>query len=887
MADGITEEHVAQARNLTIEQVRAIKAVRVLTEQQILDLPQDALVRAALRSQYPDLAERRQAFRAGQLADSNGPPTAESRLAALTHVHRARQQPQTAARALSAAEAELQHIGHAYMNATWTSLGPGATGGRTRCIVVHPTTPDKIWAGSAGGGVWRSIDGGASWSPVTDMMPNLAVSCLAMDPSNSDIIYAGTGEGFITGGDGIRGLGIWMGNADSWTSLPSTTTSPDFQYVNRLAVSHDGAVVLAATGTGLFRSVDPARSTWTSVITQTNVADVRFHPTDSRKAVASSMFGGVVRSADGGLTWTIATPIAPYTQIGNNRVELAYAARNPSIVYAAACTAIYDSNGDFTGWASVIWRSDNEGATFSLRGNGTAYLSTQGNYANAIWAGDPSNADFVIVGGLDLWKSIDGGVKLTRISDSTKTGSVHADHHAIVAHPSFGPNNKTVFFGNDGGLYKTADIRTAGTDPDNKSGWTCLNHGYSATQFYSAAGSATSGRIIGGAQDNGTLVYTGNAETWSLMRTGDGGVCASDPGDPNYFYGEQWGLSIFRSTDAGLTAESICGLDDLTGTWKPARYYIPDTVNHRTTFIAPFVLDPGNANRILAGGLSLWRTNDAKAPNTRTTGPSWAEIKPPILANKFITAIAIAPTDSDTVWVGYDNGEIYASSNGTATTPTWRQVFTASPSRTCTRLGFGSDTNTVYACFGGFVASNIQKTTNGGSTWTDASNGLAAAPVRAVTLHPTHFGLVFAGTETGMFVSTDGGRTWSPSRKSPNASPVDDLIWAGPRLVAATHGRGMYSIVPATPTANAVGSPSVPVQIGSDVHVFYRDENNHLSHLFTKAGRWSWEDLTAAGVPAPKGDPVGYYFQFPAYFRDANDHLVRLFYHSQFDKLTY
>jgi photosystem II stability/assembly factor-like uncharacterized protein len=226
----------------------------------------------------------------------------------------------------------------------------GNIGGRTRAIVIHPDLPDRIWVASTGGGVWRSDDGGNSWSPVDDKMTNLAVCSMVMDPTGPDVVYAGTGEGFTDGRDNrddLRGAGIfWTRNGTQWSQVPGTK---QFHYVNRLAISKDGKVLLAATQEGIYRSEDPGRINWTLVLPGL-MADVKFDPSDNQKAVAGGWRNGTAYySTNWGKTWSTASLATPW----EGRVELAYAAKDPSTVYAS----VEMDTGE-------IWRSTDGGKTY-------------------------------------------------------------------------------------------------------------------------------------------------------------------------------------------------------------------------------------------------------------------------------------------------------------------------------------------------------------------------------------------------------------------------------------------------------------------------------------------------------------------------------------------
>jgi photosystem II stability/assembly factor-like uncharacterized protein len=804
----ISDEDLARRKEISVDQVRLLRRTRGATNDTLYGLSATAVQRAIRRLNYPDLPRARQALRAAQARNDDGriPPnalaTALEELRALRAAPAGR--PRVAGLPAGRTVQPRALIATSLAGLTqdqWEWLGPGNIGGRTRSILVHPTQPERIWVGSVGGGIWHTTDGGGHWEPVDDFMANLAVSCMAMDPKHPEVMYAGTGEGFFNL-DAVRGAGIFRTvDGVAWKQLAATATE-DFTRVNRLAISRSSTVLLAATAGGLFRSSDRARETWTKVL-DAPIADVKFHPTRSTRAVAGGLDNGeAYYSANGGRTWRVATH-GPWS----GRVELAYSVKNPDVVYASVQAA----NGE-------IWRSTDGGRTYQRRatldGNGdpAPYLGDQGWYDNAIWCGDPTDEDLVVVGGIDLWRSSDGGDTLAEISTWWHPRSVHADQHAIVSHPGYdGVGNRTVLFGNDGGVFAATDIKAVGgeDEPPYLDGWAELVNNYGVTQFYGGAGNATSGKLVGGAQDNGTICFdpaTGT-ERWTTIFGGDGGWCAADPSDPDVFYGEYVFLNIHRNTDGGATDDTQ-GDRYISGqfwnpaigewAWKPVPFRIDDAMNQRALFIAPFVLDPNEPNRLLAGGLSLWRTDNAKQPNTLTSGPRWSAIKPSAGSN--ISALAVAPGDSDVVWVGHANGMVFRSANGTAAQPAWQRVDGAGAKplqaqRYCTCITIDpADPGVVYVAFGGYVNGNLWATRDGGATWTNLGTALPAAPVRAIAVHPRRARLVYIGTEVGVFASEDAGATWSPTNEGPTNCSVDDLFWMGETLVCATHGRGMFRI---------------------------------------------------------------------------------------------
>lgn len=365
-----------------------------------------------------------------------------------------------------------------------------------------------------------------------------------MDPNNPNVIYAGTGEGFFNV-DAIRGNGIFKttDGGSTWTQIGSTRANPDFFYVNSLALSTDGQTLLAATTTGIFRSTNTGQ-TWAQVFNG-GIGNIAFDPSDSSKAIAGGLSDGrAYFSTDGGGSWQQATrPTSP-----DGRVQVCYAAANSTTVFASVVAS-----------PSQIWRSTDGGQTYASRGATSGgqpanFLGGQGWYDNVIWAGDPTNADLLLVGGIDLWQSTDGGDTLTPINTWWSDQSAHADHHAIVAGPDYdGVHNRRVYFGNDGGVYRADDVTTIGNNASEPytNGWVNLDNGYSVTQFYYGDGHIGSNTIMGGTQDNGTLRYTPSqgANAWNEVWGGDGGDIASDPTDPQVWYGEYVYLEIYGHRD--------------------------------------------------------------------------------------------------------------------------------------------------------------------------------------------------------------------------------------------------------------------------------------------------------------------------------------------------
>ncbi len=351
----------------------------------------------------------------------------------------------------------------------WEWLGPGNIGGRVRSLAIDPNNSAVWFAGSVGGGIWKTTNSGASWQPVDDFLPNLAITSIVIQPEATSVMYAGTGEDFYTR-HSIRGAGILksVDGGTTWAQLASTNNG-DFSYVNRLAIAPRGRL-LAATNTGLFRSSDNGASFSKVYLPgewyRSAAIDVSFDPVDPTNAIASNQ--GVWFSRDSGATWTLSSGLPDPS--GTSRIEIAYARSNPAIVYAAADSL-----------TSMVYRSNDGGATFTAANAPRYYLNSNGHYANALWV-DPTNADSLIVGGRGLWKSADAGWTWTQISMWTSAPqSPPSDQHVIVEVPDFdGTTNTTVVFGNSSGVYATDNVYTVGSDgssgnPPYSFGWSNRN----------------------------------------------------------------------------------------------------------------------------------------------------------------------------------------------------------------------------------------------------------------------------------------------------------------------------------------------------------------------------------------------------------------------------
>ncbi len=704
----------------------------------------------------------------------------------------------------------------------WEWLGPSNIGGRIRTILPDPNNPNTIWLGSAGGGIWKTTDGGSSWSSVGDFIPTLSVSSLVFDPSSTNIIYAATGEGFGNI-DALPGAGILKSTDGgvTWNQLASTNID-DFKYVNRLAAHPDpdsSGVLYAVTSACKVFKTENGGDTWDlKLITNSAAFDVKINPNDPSKVIVGCRYD-VYLSTDYGETWHrqntgAANKLPQYV----GRCEATFCPSNPSKIYVAMSR----DSGE-------IWRSTDNGTTWARMNRGTHYMSNQGWYNNAIWV-NPQNSNYLVVGGINLWRSTDGGATLTKISDwrdfhnNSSANSAHSDQHAIVNASNYDQStNPVVYIGNDGGIQKAGNIWTV----TENSGWENLaNPSLGITQFYGGAAAPDGSIIIGGTQDNDKLRYRSSGawsgpDNWFQAMTGDGGYAAINYNDLNIHYGEYVFLTILKSTDGG---------DSYSASYNG----IADRGNPlRALFIAPFSMDPNDPTILVAGGSRIWRTTNS--------ADTWQEIRAEI--GSFIhnndtiyykcSAIDIDDGNSQLIWVGYTNGHVaYTDDAGS----TWHRVDNNGigiPDRYITDIAINpNNPSQVFVTTGGYNADNVWFSDDAGVTWNNRSgnapNNLPSIQVNTVRFHPSNSNWVYIGTDMGVFASQDQGQTWSVvtntnaanGNEGPANTEVSELFWQGDEfLIAATHGRGMFRTA-GPPLIIYVDANAAPGGNGSQAHPF-------------------------------------------------------------------
>ena len=724
----------------------------------------------------------------------------------------------------------------------WVELGPDNVGGRINSLWVDPKNASHILAASASGGLWQSNDGGGTWAPASSFPGALTTSALVELPNGT--LLVGTGDFNTADGDGI------MSSTDGGSTwLPVSSTAPTnstsyWGFVNSLAASPNGWI-LAATGVsgdhgGIERSTDGGQ-TWTTVWPAAggpaSSMDVTFDPENSNYALADDQNGGVIYSTDGGQTWSEGTGL-PGTS--GARASVVF---DPSV--SGSAYALVDNNGgsgNATTPSGQVYHSTDGGKTWTLLAgsaafineltgtatgalcdNATGSLECQGWYDTVISVlpHAAGASPTIIAGGIDIFTSTNGGTTWAETGDwvNGQSDYLHADQHAFA----YNPSNGLLYVGNDGGFYKQQTSNT----------WREQNQGLADVQFYTISGHAgvTSSQnlvggvpntpIVAGAQDNGSLLYEGYASgsspqpaNWIQIAGGDGGKVLVDPADGNDIFGEAEYLSAYYSVQGGANANAF----------NPE----PADSGSNADFIAPLTLIPDGtsaATQMLAGGASLWLGNNITSGSPTWTAISRAGMPQFNVHNDYISALATDPANGNDVWVGYDDGEVFHSINALSGSPIWASSGASLPNDgpVSSFWVVPGTPNTVYVTFSGLNSSagaHVEVTTDGGVTWANIGGVLADDPVFSLVTHPADPQVLYAGTLTGVYTSSDGGKTWLTSNVGPANVMIRELTWFDvsnpddPTLLAATFGRGAWMGSPtyyATPRLTSVSPSSVVV----------------------------------------------------------------------------
>lgn len=760
----------------------------------------------------------------------------------------------------------------------WDEEGEGPISGRCTALALDPDHPDEvIYAGTAIGGVWKSMDGGLTWIPKSDFEAFLGIGCLAVDPTNSQRLYVGTGEA-NEGGEIIPGAGVLVSDTggDTWTLHGSAVLAP--RRVGHLVADPTSPVasrhLFAATTEGLFESLDSGQY-WIRVVTPGSNTWITALHLDASAAVSRlyiAVQGQGIYRRDGGGSFV---PLGNFSGTpppagSTGRIALAVSGSNPAIVYAAY--------GDPAGRLSGIWRSIDHGDHWTLLRFPLPTETSQTKY-NLVLAVDPINPERVFFGETRLWRSLDGGQNWEVVSEPHgESIGLHADQHALVFHPH---DPSKIWAGNDGGVFYSSDGGIT---------WSHRNRGLQTLQFYALALHPSSESLaLVGSQDNGLQRYMGHP-AWRRVRGGDGFHCAIDPVNPKEWYGSYTfasGEAIFHSAESAEedSFEDIADdawLSDYTG---PKPFYIP------------FAHSPTENGILYAGTTKLYRfdlsTEEWEAAIDRATGVAFSTGRstPPGTKDDTITAIAIARSNPSIVFVGTADGRVFRLERGAdqlwqvdnrtsglprnpVPPPTPPPLFIAEivsdiaihpsdPDRVYVALGYEHES---WEPVPSIPAGRIFFSVDAGQRWQPRGNAALdvhasgitiqhnSNPVNAIIIDPDNPSHVYIGSDVGVFRSPDEGANWTAWHENLPHSPVSDLQIHRPTrtIRASTRGRSVWERRLDAPAPPATPPPFVDLYVRDNpIDLALRDTREDEEDPLDRSERLNWYSSPDIKVDAP------------------------------------
>jgi hypothetical protein len=678
--------------------------------------------------------------------------------------------------------------------AEWKPLGP-ANGnaingiGRINGISFDPHNTDIIWAGAPSGGLWKSTDKGQNWSTNTDLLPNLGVSVIVINPKNTDVMYITTGDRNVTD---TYSYGVMksIDGGQTWQPTGLSFSVQQFRQITGLIIDPDHPdTLVAATSVGMYTTYDGGAN-WD--LRQTgNFSCLVHRPGDFNVQYAATRGGQVRvwRTANGGVNWSalISNGLPPS---GLRRAEIAVTPDDPNYVYI-----LYGaSNNGFLG----VYRSTDNGLNFTMRSNSPNLLgwNTTGTDAGGqAWydlciAVSPTNKNEVYVGGVNIWKSTNGGTSWGIVAHWTGASGVpyvHADQHCFA----WEPGTSTLWNGNDGGVSFT-------TNGGNS--WGHRNNTLEITQYYRIGLSATNENVfLGGTQDNGTH-RRNNALDWSRVRGGDGMECAVDHQFGNIMYASIYYGNFRKSTNGGNNFNATFNLPPSgSGNW-----------------VTPFVIDPSNSEILYAGFASLWKSTNR--------GVSFTATSPAINGGTNLNAIAVAPSNGQVIYVA-SQSNVFRSVNGGAS---WVNVSSGQGGTTTSYIAVSDyDPMKLWVSKSGYSGNTkVFYSENGGDTWTNLSAGLPNLPVNCVTFENGSADGIYVGTDVGVYYRDDNTNGWVTFMSDlPNVIVNElEIHYEAKVIRAATYGRGvwespLYSEMKRRPEADFTVDPVTTCSIGDTIEL--------------------------------------------------------------------
>lgn len=665
----------------------------------------------------------------------------------------------------------------------WAPVGPssmsmtdwimGRVAGRLNAVTPVPGNEDTVYVGAAAGGVWKTTDAGASWTPVFDQVGTLPIGAVTLDPNDTNSVWVGTGDKNGGGCAGYFGQGVFLSSdgGTTWTARNGAdATAMPLSIVNAVAVQPtDSNVVLvggagacgatgALSGAGVFRSADRGL-TWTRVLSN-NVEDIVFVP--GTNTVYAGLIGiGVSKSTDGGATWN---PVSNGLNASGSRLRLAMSPSDSNTLYALIGQRLYRTIDGGTNWTQT----------------NAAACEGQCSY-NLTIAVHPNDPSTILLGTIRHHRSVNGGATLSAMTSTWGTSQkVHQDTH-VVRYSASNPNRFWV--GTDGGLWRTDD---GGLSYVN------MNANLNITQFYDVAVHPNDVNIVfGGAQDNGSSGRRTSLQWGLTFASGDGFMNAVDPTNPSRVFQTSYPSSNFPTIVRSNASGSLGSFELMPRAGLVASSQFP--------WVTPLAVA---GNQLFVASNTLYRTT--------TDGSSWTAVSP----NMGSAASVVTPQLIGVLmptYAGTSGGRIYFSPDASVPAPTFTNVTGDYPGGNVSDIAMDpTNAQRVFITRAGFGASRLYRSTTGGTAWAAVGAGLPNVPANSVAVDPLNTNRIFVGTDVGVYESTDGGDNFSAfSAGLPLGIVVSDLeIDDSPHvLTAGSYSRGAWRVVLSTSANNAPPTP--------------------------------------------------------------------------------
>jgi len=685
-------------------------------------------------------------------------------------------------------EAQNLHQNNVSRSRGWTAIGPENIGGRITDLAYDIDEPNVIYVAAASGGIYKTINNGNSWEHIFKDSPIISIGDIALDPNDSQVLYAGTGEANASSYS-FLGNGIWksQNGGENWQHVGLESSA----YIGRIIVDYNNSnrVFVAACGTlfssnsqrGVYRTINGGES-WDRVLflnDSTAAIDLVQHPTNPdilyasmwertrglnyRKSGGES--SGVWKTVDGGDNWSeLENGLPSGDNVGRIGIDISIS--NPDILYAFYDQHI-DADQDYSFLG--IYKTIDAGQSWSqTNDNSIRDMSSRFGWYFGQVRIDPINSDRVYALGVDLVMTENGGSSWQTIAGYWNSNDIHVDHHAMIIDPI----TSKILIGNDGGLYSSENYGNS---------WQHINN-IPLTQFYAIeVDYQLPHRIYGGTQDNNTIrTLTGAIDDWSSILGGDGFYTIVDPENSDIIYAEyQWG-NLFKSIDGGAS------MNNISDVWN----------DDRTNWSSPVIMDRANPSNLFFGTYRVWKTQNG--------GNNWLPISEDLTdgddgsSYHTITTLALSTHNSDHILAGTDDGNVHITQDGGGS---WSNISSALPKRWITRVMFDPfNENTIYVSLSGFrwdePLSHVFMSPDLGATWESISSNLPEIPVNCIALDPEREGHIYIGTDSGIFFTSNTGLEWVSHSYNMPRVPVIDLKIHNPtrKLIAGTYGLSAFSI---------------------------------------------------------------------------------------------